>query len=145
MSKWILLLILPLASGIFFNCGSDAKKSDSTPPTKQKNRGASFLQDECPEGTLLTYENFGEAMMLEYCSTCHSRSRYEDERAGAPIAIQLDSAQDMATWRTRMIETLKVDAELPMPPSEHIVAADKQMLLEWLECGAPAESNHLGK
>ena len=50
----------------------------------------------CPNGTVLTYENFGEAFMLNYCTSCHSQHLPAAKRGGAPPAANFDTSADVA-------------------------------------------------
>ena len=46
---------------------------------------------ECPPDSLFTWENFGQAIMLNYCVGCHSENVPEGSRAGAPIGVDFNT------------------------------------------------------
>ncbi len=41
--------------------------------------------------TTLTYDNFGQAFMMKYCTNCHSSDLLHSQRNGAPIYHDFDS------------------------------------------------------
>ena len=120
------------------SCGKAGDSAAYTPPVIQNP----VLQNGsvCPNGTLLSYENFGESFMLNYCTSCHARDLSEAARSGAPELLHLDRPGDMAQWRAKMITTAAT-ASGGMPPAANVPARDRQKLAEWLSCGAPAETD----
>ena len=131
ISGLMMFYVLALSS-----CGKDKDTSSPTPPPPPKARPP-FLTEDCPNGTVLTYENYGRAFLLNHCTTCHSKVRFDEERAGAPEEINLDHPDDVALWRARMIGSLRENSDNAMPPSRSIPDAQRTLALEWLSCGAP--------
>lgn len=43
--------------------------------------------------TTLTYDNFGQAFMVKYCTNCHSSDLPHSERNGAPIYHDFDTLE----------------------------------------------------
>lgn len=90
----------------------------------------------CTDGTLLTYENFGEAFMSQHCVSCHSSQVTGSQRFGAPEGVDFD---DRADVQRRLLSIQKIVAA----PGRHLgrdfsmSARSKAHVLKWLECGAP--------
>lgn len=95
---------------------------------------------DCPKGTNLTYDNFGEGFLLNYCTMCHSSALDLTRRVGAPIEVNFDSADDAALWRASILVRVDPKATAPMPPAANIDPTEQALMLEWLNCGAPAGS-----
>lgn len=95
------------------------------------------LEDaECPqEGTVLTYESFGEAFMSEYCQDCHASDA--DNRQGAPREMVFDTRDDVLEHRERIYERAALGNTSMPPGPDDPGAEEREMLAEWLACGAP--------
>lgn len=124
------------------SCGEDGKQDQ--PPVKRKlTRTTAPTYLNCPTGTHLTYENFGEAFMLNYCTGCHSQNLAAEQRAGAPVRVNLDTIADIARWRM-MIRVVASDSRTArMPPKMKISNEERKTLREWLDCGAPGDQESL--
>lgn len=87
-----------------------------------------------PEGTELTYENFGKAYFEQHCLECHSSSVTGTARNGAPPTVDFDQLQQIRI-RLQAIDFRRHD----MPPADRSRPSidDQQKLSEWLACGAP--------
>jgi hypothetical protein len=94
----------------------------------------------CPKGTSLTYENFGEAFMLAYCTACHSAHLAGSDRNGAPDGQDFDTANAVKVWRAAILADT-AGATPKMPPADNVSPADAASLSEWLNCGAPSVGN----
>jgi hypothetical protein len=99
---------------------------------------------DCKAGTSLTYENFGEAYMLNYCTACHSAHLAGAARNGAPAGQDFDTANDVKLWRSAILDDTSGSAP-KMPPVDNVSTADAAELTQWLNCGAPslADKGHL--
>lgn len=69
---------------------------------------------DCPNGTYLTYENFGESFFLNNCTGCHSAALVNpnDEedtslRGGAPSLVNLDTPEDIQMFRYQILRTTR--------------------------------------
>jgi len=80
---------------------------------------------ECPQGSTLTYANFGSAFFSDNCLSCHTTK--ESPRLDTQAAIKTNTSRILneAVYSTAM------------PQDENIPLAARQMLGEWLACGAP--------
>ena len=80
---------------------------------------------ECPpEGTPLTYENFGDEVIANHCISCHDRE--------GPTLLDQRSIQRHAS--AILDEAVYTDA---MPKDANMPLAEREKLGQWLSCGAP--------
>lgn len=79
----------------------------------------------CPQGSELTYASFGQAFFMDYCLSCHASK--ERPTLATQAQIQANSARILqeAVYTTAM------------PEGADMTLAERQMLGEWLACGAP--------
>lgn len=96
----------------------------------------------CPDGSTLTYDNFGKQFMQDYCLTCHSTSVTGDARMGAPDDHNFDSLASVALMKAHIDELAGSgpDATNTMMPPPKLATKkpsmeDRQKLSEWLVCG----------
>lgn len=95
------------------------------------------LEDaECPpEGTTLTYDNFGQTFMGSWCQGCHAAAVLD--RQGAPPAYVFDTHAQVQRWADRIYaRSAGTNDSMPPGPVDPPDAARDQ-LEEWLACGAP--------
>jgi hypothetical protein len=80
--------------------------------------------ETCPTDSTLTYTSFGESFVATNCLSCHDR---QQPVLTSQAAIQANSANilDVAVY---------TDA---MPQSSNMSIDERQLLGEWLACGAP--------
>ncbi len=90
----------------------------------------------CPEeGTELTYENFGRALIGSECQTCHATGAAD--RRGAPSHVTFDDLEQVREWAPRIYER-SAGANVSMPPGPVDLELEvREDLEEWLACGAP--------
>ena len=98
--------------------------------------GDTIDQHPCPSGgTPLTYENFGQAFMNQWCEPCHAGSA--PARNGAPPAYTFDTEPEVAHWKDRIFARA-ADDNTSMPPGPDGPPSDERHKLgDWLACGAP--------
>jgi len=78
----------------------------------------------CPADSTLTYANFGEAFVSDHCLSCH-----------ASQTPTFTTQAQIVSNRSRMLqEAVYTDA---MPEDGTMTTAAREMLGEWLACGAP--------
>lgn len=79
----------------------------------------------CPPDSTLTYDNFGKVLIADNCLECHA----------GKDSPRLDS-QDAIQKNAQAIISAAVTSS-KMPKSGDMVSDERQMLGEWLACGAP--------
>jgi len=130
----IALLLMFAAS-----CGGSGeappKNREIPNPQLQKN-------DNCQNGTLLTYRNFAEGFFMNYCNSCHSRDLPESLRSGAPTDANFDHPDGVTEWAAKIYATA-ASAAGTMPPSKNVPAADRARLAEWINCGAAVDEDRV--
>ena len=122
------LLVSQMGHGA--GCCSDS--SVLGPPTKST----------CPpQGTSLTYNNFGKPFMESYCTRCHDSNKMGEMRQGAPAYHDFDTLIGIKQVSNHVDETAASGPEatnLAMPPDgAKPTLAERQMLGEWIACGMP--------
>jgi len=92
--------------------------------------------DEMPcDGTTLTYESFGAAFMAQNCNTCHSADA--GNRHGAPASFTFDTLDEVHAHKDRIfVRAAGPNTSMPPGPTDP-PAEQRDMLAEWLACGAP--------
>jgi len=85
--------------------------------------------------SFLRYDNFGAPFMADWCRSCHSASLPADMRQQAPAEINFDSLSEIRYWSFAIERSTALTAS--MPPAGGPSIAERDMLMEWLRCGAP--------
>src|SRR5260221_4742355 len=89
----------------------------------------------CPQGSTLTYDNFGAAFLGANCTTCHAAD--PGNRHGAPDAYRFDTLADVHAHAARMfVSAAATNTSMPPGPYDPPLA-ERDMLADWLACGAP--------
>lgn len=88
-----------------------------------------------PQGTPLTYDNFGAAFMNSYCQSCHGGSA--QDRRGAPGDFLFDTREQVARQRERIFVRSAAGNDTMPPGPVDPPPADRDKLADWLACGAP--------
>jgi uncharacterized membrane protein len=86
-----------------------------------------------PDGTTLTYDDFGKPFLDEWCNTCHGAAA--SDRNGAPPNITFDTQDQAVEWKARIF-ALAADDNTSMPLGSNIPSSDdRHKLGDWLACG----------
>ncbi len=113
-----------------------AATSDPTTTTTDATTGAGV----CGDNTL-TWDNFGQAFMLSWCTGCHNSQLPTAQRAGAPCGINFDSHAGTlpfaASIKVRAVDWQMYEGVTPMPPAAIVPDDELALLREWIDCGAP--------
>ncbi len=88
-----------------------------------------------PDGTELSYENFGETFLNRHCQSCHASDA--KERDGAPGAYVFDTRDDVVDFIDRIYERSAGDNTSMPPGPDDPSEEEREALAEWLACGAP--------
>lgn len=85
--------------------------------------------------SFLRYDNFGSPFIVNWCRACHSAEIPADMRQDAPSDVNFDTIDEIRRWSVRIAVTAaEIDT---MPPAGGPSAGERELLVEWLRCGAP--------
>ncbi len=94
-----------------------------------------------PQGTALTYTNFGQPFMESYCTRCHSSERTGAARNGAPSFHDFDTLFGIKAVSDHIDETTAAGpaaTNTGMPSDGKQPTPDERLQLgEWIACGMP--------
>lgn len=88
-----------------------------------------------PEGTKLTYANFGKGFMDANCQKCHGQR--SSGRNGAPGDFDFASVDDVRAHKSRIFARAAADNTTMPPGPDDPPEGEREKLAEWLVCGAP--------
>ena len=114
-----------LALVIVAACGTDPAVDthhDQVPP------------DDCTT-SYLTYDNFGEPFVANWCRGCHSSALPDDMRQMAPKEANFDTLDEVRTWSDGIVSKAGGDPAT-MPPAGGPSDDERTLLAEWITCGA---------
>ncbi len=86
------------------------------------------------ETSYLTYDNFGEPFVLDWCRGCHSAAIPAGMRQKAPAAINFDTPDDVRQLGPR-IGARAASTTPSMPPAGGPTLEERRLLAEWVTCG----------
>jgi mono/diheme cytochrome c family protein len=111
------ILVASLAALSALGCGDDLGASTGS---------------QCPEGSTLTYANFGERFMQDNCTACHGANGPESPALASltQIRAHLDEIDRAAAAGPNGVNTF-------MPEGGSIAESERRKLGEWLACDAP--------
>jgi uncharacterized membrane protein len=89
-----------------------------------------------PDGARVTYANFGDAYLRNWCRGCHSSAIEGEDRSGAPDGIDFNTHEDAQMWADR-IRARALGDDPGMPPAGGPSAEELALLEEWLDAGVP--------
>ena len=95
----------------------------------------------CPQGSTLTYNNFGKAFMQSYCTRCHSSTLTGGARNGAPAFHDFDTLEGVKAVSDHIDEAAaagpnSVNEYMPEGGTKPSMM-ERQQLGEWIACGMP--------
>lgn len=94
-----------------------------------------------PQGSTLTYASFGEPFMASYCTRCHASTLTGAARMGATAFHDFDTLDGIRAVGGHIDQTTGSGPDATnetMPPNgSKPTLAERQMLAEWIACGAP--------
>lgn len=79
----------------------------------------------CPTDSTLTYESFGSTFLSDNCLSCHTSKDRPALTTRAAVVANKDNIVNAAVTSTKM------------PADGSIAIEERQLLGEWLACGAP--------
>jgi len=95
----------------------------------------------CPPTSTLTYATFGQPFMESYCTRCHSSTLSGADRNGATTFHDFDTRLGVLQVADHVDQTAGSGPNATneaMPPDGATPSlAEREMLAEWIACGAP--------
>jgi uncharacterized membrane protein len=91
----------------------------------------------CPPDSRLSYDNFAAGFFSAHCNSCHAVSAAD--RRGAPQAYVFDSYDQVFALRERVFLRSAADNASMPPGPDDPPQAQRDMLAEWIACGAPEQ------
>lgn len=91
----------------------------------------------------LSYQSFGADFFASYCLRCHNEQLVGDQnRTDAPTGINYNSLSDIRVFQNRIRLRAGVQGDMPprLLPVPRPSEAERQMLIEWIDCGLPADA-----
>lgn len=95
----------------------------------------------CPQGSTLTYDNFGKPFMEKYCLGCHHSDLTGAARHGAPTFHDFDTHSGIKSVSEHIDQTTaagpaSVNTGMPQTDPKPTMA-ERLQLGEWIACGLP--------
>ncbi|MEM7152499.1 MAG: hypothetical protein AAF799_06620 [Myxococcota bacterium] len=119
-----------------------ACRGETTPPddlggsSGAAETGAADGSSGGEDTELVTYENFGDAFIRNWCRGCHSSELTGDARSGAPEGIDFDDRDDVEALADRIEARASGDSPT-MPPAGGPSPEELDLLEQWLAAGVP--------
>jgi hypothetical protein len=141
-TRWIPLVALLASAALASACDDHDEGAEEHGAGHDHDTGEGEFgpptESVCPEGSTLTWENFGNTFMQTYCTRCHASTLTGADRQGAPLYHDFDSLQGVlavadhvdrkaAAGPAATNELMPISA--PTPTLE-----ERQKLGEWLAC-----------
>lgn len=89
------------------------------------NSSTGITQADITCDSSLTYANFGESFISEYCGSCHAGKQSPNLSTQAGVQANSSRIIDEAVYSSNM------------PEDGSLTTEQRTMLGQWLECGAP--------
>jgi uncharacterized membrane protein len=93
--------------------------------TSESSTGITAADLSCPSDSTLTYETFGAAFLSENCLSCHASQQ----------TPTLTTQAAVQTNKARIISVAVTSSAMPKGGS--LSTEERELLGEWLTCGAP--------
>ena len=87
----------------------------------------------CDEAPVVTWDNFGHAILTEHCQSCHASTALD--RFGAPESIAFDTLAQALALKDRILAVTDPEGR-SMPPAVALEEIDYIRLQIWLTCWA---------
>lgn len=137
------VIALAVSGFALSGCGDDSEEHDDD-HEHDEDHEADIGPDtgaECPTDSALTYDTFGKMFMEDYCTRCHSSTLSGNARNGAPPGHDFDSLAGIQAVSEHIDQFAgagpdAVNIEMP-PTNPKPSQGEREMLGEWLACGAP--------
>jgi hypothetical protein len=107
-------------------CGTDVTLENYDKPP--------IIDPDVCETSYLTYGNFGEPFITNWCRGCHSSDLPANMRQMAPVAANFDDLTMVKSWGNK-IAAKAGSNPASMPPAGGPSDEERAMLREWIGCG----------
>jgi uncharacterized membrane protein len=87
---------------------------------------------ECADLPAVSWESFGEGLVVEHCQPCHASTA--ENRHGAPASVTFDDEASVLAAKDRVL-AVATGTDATMPPSIGMPEDDEARLYAWLACG----------
>jgi hypothetical protein len=98
-----------------------------------------------PADQTLTWENFGQKFMTDYCTECHDSKKRGADRDGAPSFHDFDTVYGVRAVHEHVDETTAAGPAAindGMPEDNPKPSLDERYQLgEWIACGMPTDED----
>lgn len=137
---WI-LLVASLSVFMFGACGDEGEhEHDEEHGDHSHDEVGPPSGAECPDGSTLTYENFGKEFIADYCLGCHSSKVTGNARMGAPGDHNFDTLGeiDLVSGHIDQLAAFGPDSEnddMPRGSGDKPTDDERRKLGEWIACG----------
>jgi hypothetical protein len=116
--------------------GGGAVDAGRPPDGSPWHEGMKLEERPCPPESIVSYQNFASGFLAEYCRGCHGGDVPKSMRHGAPLAVTFDEVGEVRQ-RAARIYARAGDGYATMPPAGGPSFEARELLGEWLACGAP--------
>jgi len=93
--------------------------------TSSSSSGIAAQDVVCPTDSTLTYESFGSTFLTDNCLSCHTSKERPALTTHAAVVANKNNILSAAVTSTKM------------PADSSMAVEERQLLGEWLACGAP--------
>jgi uncharacterized membrane protein len=122
----VVVLVLVLAA-----CGTEVPADDGGGGSNEPEH----VDPNVCDTSYLSYENFGEPFVINWCRGCHSSAVPVAMRQKAPADANFDTLDQVRMWSGRIAQHA-TGTSPDMPPAGGPPHEERQLLAEWLACGA---------
>lgn len=124
--RGLALLLLVAAPG----CRDDAPPDEGSMETTEGDMESNGADDR------VTYDNFADGFIRNWCRGCHSSALTGDARSGAPEGVDLGSREEVERWGDRLLERATGPSPT-MPPAGGPSPMERELLRQWVNAGMP--------
>jgi hypothetical protein len=96
--------------------------------------GDQLVDRACPEGSIVSYQNFAAGFFAEYCTGCHSAEIPANMRHDAPMDVNFNTLTQVEAHADAIYREA-ADGYRYMPPAGGPSPEARALLGEWLACG----------
>lgn len=138
-SRLVLVLVVALGA-LAPGCVAQPPEGDDPPGEIPPPPYDSFDARPCPEDSVLTWENFGQPFIANWCTSCHASTVPEENRVGAPLGVDFDDLDGVRQHAVGIWQR-SADQNNTMPPAGVAPDLERAQLGEWLACGARSRTD----